>query len=652
VKILKKIKFAVCVFLLLFCLALGGELYQVYLDSFTDGVYYFSSARMVYDTDSDIQKKKEKITALSEKNNCMVFCAEKNVLGASSSEITVYIPDAATEAEVKKQLSIAPGEYKSLFSGITTVCFKDFYEATDNMYFYFFGAEESIWNIKNDYNRSFNSGTLKRESPQHIQWFLLLAWAAFGLVLLFLTWFDIQFQKKENFVLVSLGKPVSHIIIKNIFKDVGFLVAAAAALIFVLSPFTYIAYSINISLLLFGAFLLLNSLVYLTMFRYDMKMALSKSNFSTAVLSDCYVLKAISLIVTVAVLSANILIISENGILLNRREYVAGYSGYSFLNVVDRSTENLSSAQMTKREKFLYKVENEIMKKEYAENDMAFSNIALSGRDLDYVVISENSAELLDGIKAVESIDFSKDYYILLPEGCENPQEKTEKCKAMLEVTDKQSCEVLTYSENKSVFHFTQTSYSTVNFKATASPVIILLSSSDMPVSSYVSFLDAMFNITQEDIDYYKSKYKLEEKHMDIKVTNVAQRTEYAWAVLGRMTGLSAALSLFMLLLELLMIITIAKLEYITNSVELSLKKILGYSLFSRNKAMVLLNAFSVFIGVFTAVTVALLLKVGIWLLFLLVGLAIFALECVTICYYSARLEKTNVPKILKGGCL
>lgn len=651
---MKKVKFAVCVFLLLFCLALGGELYQVYLDSFTDGVYYFSSSRMVYDTDSDIQKKKEKITALSEKNNCRVFCAEKNLIGASSAEITVYTPDKATEEEVKKRLSIAPGEYKSLFSGITTVYFKDFYEAPDNMYFYFFGAEESIWNIKQDYNLSFNSGTLKRESPQHIQWFLLLAWAAFGLVLLFLTWFDIQFQKKENFVLVSLGKPVSHIILKNIFKDVGFLVAAAAVLTFVLSPFTYIAYSINISLLLFGAFLLLNSLVYLTMFRYDLKMALSKSNFSTAVLSDCYVLKAMSLIVTVAVLSANILIVSENGILLNRREYVAGYSGYSFLNVVDRSTENLSSAQMTKREKFLYKVENEIMKKEYAENDMAFSNIALSGRDLDYVVISENSAELLDGIKAVESIDFSKDYYILLPEGCENPQEKTETCKSMLQVTDKQSCEVLTYSEKRSIFCFSQTSRrdNIVNLKATASPVIILLSSSDMPVSSYVSFIDAMFNITQEDIDYYKSKYKLEEKSMDIKVTNVAQRTEYAWAVLGRMTGLSAALSLFMLLLELLMIITIAKLEYITNSVEISLKKILGYSLFSRNKAMVLLNAFSVFIGVFTAVTVALLLKIGIWLLFLLVGLAIFVLECVTICYYSARLERTNVPKILKGGCL
>lgn len=649
---MKKVKFAVCVFLLLFCLALGGELYQMYLDDFTDGAYYFSSVRMNYDTDSDIQKKKEKITALSEKNNCTVFCAEKNVLGASSSEITVYIPDAATEAEVKKQLSIAPGEYKSLFSGVTTVYFKDFYEAPDDMYFYFFGAEESVWNIKKEYSLSFNSGPVKRESPQSIPLLLPLAWAAFGIILLFLTWFDIQFQKKENFVLVSLGKPVAHLIMKNAFKDAAFLFGAVAALALVLSPFTYIAYRINISLLVFAAFVLLNSLVYLTMLRYDMKMALSKSNFSTAVLSDCYVLKAISLIVTVAVLSANILIVSENGILLNRREYVAGYSGYSFLQLVDRSTKNLSSAQMTKRDEFLYKVENEIMKKEYAENDMAFSDIVLSGRDLDYVVISENSAELLDGIKAVEGIDFSKDYYILLPEGCENPQEKTEKCKAMLEVTDKYSCEVLTYSENKSVFHFTQTSYSTVNFKATASPVIILLSSSDMPVSSYVSFLDAMFNVTQEDIDYYKSKYKLEEKPMDIRVINVAERTEYAWAVLSRMTGLSAALSLFMLLLELLMIITIAKLEYITNSVELSLKKILGYSLTQRNRTMLLLNAFSVFIGVFTAVIIALLLKNSIWFMFLSVGAVVFVIECIVICYYAAALEKTNVPKILKGGCL
>lgn len=627
------------------------------MDEFTGGVYNFYATKMFGENASDIEKKRQDIVILSEKNNCKVFCVDKNLSNASFSEVVVYTPDNVTADTVKKELNIAPGEYKSLFSGVTKVSFKDFNEAPDNMNFYFLGEEESIWNIKKSFD--FNAGRLKKEQKINVEWISLIAWLVFGVLLLFLTWFDIQFQKKENFVLISLGKSIINIILKNIFTDIAFLVSSGVVLVLALNQFTYLFYNKNITVILFVAAVLLNSVVYIVMFRYDLKIALSKSKFSNSVLSNCYVLKALSLIVTIITLSANILIIAENGWLLNQQDDIAKYKGYSFLNVYSENyyEENKRVNEM------IEKVKSDIIFRKYSNNEVAFSTIALTDTDCDYLMINKNSIGFLEGVNSVENIDFTKDYFILIPDNCENPEGKINIIKEVIMSTpSNMDYDVLTYHENKKILCF-ENNHEVINFKAIDSPIIILCNFSENVfldenkmkmtyINNSFMFDNMMFKFSEDDIDYYEEKYNLEENSIVIKMNNVVEKSEYGWVVLERIIVLSSVLSLFMLFLELLLITTVAKLEYITNSVEISLKKILGYSLFERNKTMVVLNAFSVFIGIFTTVTVALLFGSSIWLMFLLVGIVIFVLECITISYYAAKLERTNVPKILKGGCL
>ncbi len=627
------------------------------MDEFTGGVYNFYATKMFGENASDIEKKRQDIVILSEKNNCKVFCVDKNLSNASFSEVVVYTPDNVTADTVKKELNIAPGEYKSLFSGVTKVSFKDFNEAPDNMNFYFLGEEESIWNIKKSFD--FNAGRLKKEQKINVEWISLIAWLVFGVLLLFLTWFDIQFQKKENFVLISLGKSIINIILKNIFTDIAFLVSSGVVLVLALNQFTYLFYNKNITVILFVAAVLLNSVVYIVMFRYDLKIALSKSKFSNSVLSNCYVLKALSLIVTIITLSANILIIAENGWLLNQQDDIAKYKGYSFLNVY---SENYYEENKRVNE-IIEKVKSDIIFRKYSNNEVAFSTIALTDTDCDYLMINKNSIGFLEGVNSVENIDFTKDYFILIPDNCENPEGKINIIKEVIMSTpSNMDYDVLTYHENKKILCF-ENNHEVINFKAIDSPIIILCNFSENVfldenkmkmtyINNSFMFDNMMFKFSEDDIDYYEEKYNLEENSIVIKMNNVVEKSEYGWVVLERIIVLSSVLSLFMLFLELLLITTVAKLEYITNSVEISLKKILGYSLFERNKTMVVLNAFSVFIGIFTTVTVALLFGSSIWLMFLLVGIVIFVLECITISYYAAKLERTNVPKILKGGCL
>lgn len=627
------------------------------MDEFTGGVYNFCATKMFGENASDIEKKRRDIVVLSEKNNCKVFCVDKNLSNASFSEIAVYTPDNTTADVVKKEFNIAPGEYKSLFSGVTKVSFKDFNEAPDNMNFYFLGEEESIWNIKKSFD--FNAGRLKKEQKINVQWLSLLAWAVFGVLLLLLTWFDIQFQKKENFVLISLGKPIVNIILKNVLKDFVFLISAGAVLGLLLNRFTYLFYNINIIIILFGAFALLNSLIYIVLFRYDLKMALSKSNFSNSVLSNCYVLKALSLVITIITLSANILIITDNGMLLNQQENIAKYKDYSFLDVYSENHYE----ENTRTNEIIERVKTDIIFREYLNNDVAFSAIALSGTDCDYLMINKNGIGILSGIKDVKKIDFAKDYYVLISDNCKNPEEKINVIdEFIMNTPENMSCDVLTYHGNENVLCF-KNRQQVVNFDVVSTPVIVLcdfskeiLKDEKKMKNTYLNnsymFGDMMFKFSQEDIDYYEEKYNLKENSIVIQMNNVAEKSEYGLVVLERIIGLSLVLSVFMLFLEFLLIITIAKLEHLTNSVEISLKKILGYSLFERNKTMLFLNAFSVFVGIFATVSVALLLKNNIWVMFLIVGAVIFILECFVIFYYATKLERTNVPKILKGGCL
>ena len=137
------------------------------------------------------------------------------------------------------------------------------------------------------------------------------------------------------------------------------------------------------------------------MLRYDLKMALSKSNFSNSVLSNCYVLKALSLVITIITLSANILIITDNGMLLNQQNNIAKYKDYSFIDVYSENHYE----ENTRTNEIIERVKADIIFREYLNNDIAFSAVALSGTDCDYLMVNKNAIDTLSGIKNVKKID-------------------------------------------------------------------------------------------------------------------------------------------------------------------------------------------------------------------------------------------------------
>ena len=116
------------------------------------------------------------------------------------------------------------------------------------------------------------------------------------------------------------------------------------------------------------------------------------------------------------------------------------------------------------------------------------------------------------------------------------------------------------------------------------------------------------------------------------------------------MTGL---LAIVFFLMEAVLIQTVVRLEYNIRAKELAVKKILGYSIFEKNKKILMTTLSVIIVGFLGAVAACIALHITVAVGFLLLGcLVLSALEAGVVVHNIVRTEKTEVVKILKGDSL
>ena len=656
---MKKIKYVIVFFLFIFTFLLGSELYQNHLDSFTNDLYFFYS-------ECDMENRYSDMLRLAKENDCEVFCFDKKNESMLSTTITVYASNEISP-QIKQICKIAPGEYKSLFSGSTKVEFKDFLSnpSTDTT-FYFFGTKDNVETINETYRRTYNGGAVHKNQLESGQWLYPVLLSIFAILLLLLTWFDIQFQKKENFILVSLGKSNWSIILKNIIMDSIYICGIYLGLYLFLHNHIYVKYLLKETLLAFAATLLLNALLYFSMLGYDLKKALSTSNFSAAALSNCYVVKAVTLIITVVVLSSNVLLIGQNGNILMQYSKINAFDGYQFLDIYSTANYDDDSLQ---GEIIAGTVGKQIFYDYYKDNKVAFSVVGMGDSNTEYLLIDKKATNLIESITDSIDIDWEKDFSILIPKAYQDQKKSIEKnAKSTFkiyfeEIYSETNHESIFYNGTHNVVYFKNEKYNLQSgFETIVNPVIVFCHFSEDSVNKVLQsnviddesleFKNFMFKVSDEDIPSLEEKYLFREKNLEVVSTGVVEKADYVKAAIERIILLNAIISLFMLLLEFMITTTTVKLEYTTNAMTVSVMKILGYSIFSRNKAVFILNGFAAFIAVFTTIVSSVMARLSVWRIALIISIVFILIESVIIYYYVRKLDKTNVSKILKGGSL
>ena len=247
VKNMKKVKYILTAFIMLFCMVLNSEMYQNHLNTFNENVYYFNvECSETYEKSKLINLLKKTV----EENQTDVFCIQKNTLNSFNSEITIYSSSNHNNSLNRKH--IYDGIYKSLFLGTTSIKFLDFENLIElpNITTYYLNCDlETARNIRNTINSHYACSYVHKNNDYNKEWLVPAIYIICGIFLLILTWLDIQFQKKEIFVLISLGKSRFKILLKNVFFDFIISFSVTILIYLILKEIIYLNYLQNFAIL-------------------------------------------------------------------------------------------------------------------------------------------------------------------------------------------------------------------------------------------------------------------------------------------------------------------------------------------------------------------------------------------------------------------
>jgi hypothetical protein len=641
----------------------NGELFILYLDGFQES-YYQSSFDFV-NREAAIEEKEviQDFNDAGKAYDVDFFFVDSTIISAYAKEITIFgTPNALKTLQAN---GIFEGKHNSLFMGETQVRYADFNNIKTIEKFkdcYYIGdqsQQEAMRLFKASLVGKYGGGLPKLFSSDKETWLNLLAvWSiVFGLILL-LTIYEIISLKKEIMVRITLGEDVRAVFGRNALADIGILVSAFISVPFILSLLSNsnVLFKIQALALVFLVFMLANTLINAAVLRVNFKKDIAARRSGGGLLTANYILKTITTILTIIVLSSNFAILTQGYLMYKQGDFFSEHKDYSYYQLNYRVNNHLGKTIS----------DTETMNQEFYKR---FQNYSLQYNDLTanfsspypVILINRNAFEEISRVSnaltaTVESTD--DDYYILIPSGISEDSQECFIAKEMITAFFGEkilsSVKTKVYDGNMSFVGIHNQPNKYVS-RPMANPIIIF-NNTLQQIDEYQAgndmyyAYDTMYNIPEQDLNQFIAEYQLSDQ---IRVkSNALDVYEHNWAIILRNVKLVVILSIFLLALEIALISFIIKLEYQFNAMELALKKVLGYSLFARNIRLIRLTLVVFLLSVMLAFLLRGLLGIAEGADLIWGGLILLALESVFIAKKAGTMEKANVPAILKGRVL
>lgn len=427
----------------------------------------------------------------------------------------------------------------------------------------------------------------------------------------------------------------------------------------ILYKYTNVFFNFKISNVFFLILLFTNSLLYLSIYKYDVKEAFSNNQSSKNLLSVNYLLKLITSIITISIISSNITFIFQAYNIYKQKDFFESYSDYYYIKFTYKPT--------IKADGSIYDVfeDSEMVQADfYSKYFEEFNAIALkhsSYSGIEYIYANRHSFDYLSSkIEELNTINLNKDYYIILPDGIKDSSETISELSRIIKSEESSNfeSEVVYYKNNIELVGIDEDSKYGSNL--IKNPIILY---NNMKVDkiknkykeNYLGrgdFLyDVMYKISSdEELEKYNEFIKINnlEGHI-IRRINVLEKYENNLLLNKRILYINSIFSFLFLVLEFIIINAIIKLEYRVNAIELSLKKIMGYSIWEKNNTIILMTIITTLLSIIISVVISIIFETNKFYYLSLGGVSILILELVTIIFYINNIENSNIQKILKG---
>ncbi len=648
---MKVIKY-ICLFIfMMFGIIMQTEIFQIQLWN-CETAYWVASrcAPGIIETADFIKDVK----TVSSEHDVHVFSFDMEMRSNYSFCLNIYGDDEVIRQDFREKANVDERVYTSLVSGITEVKFHDLddvcYVAENSPTFdpmiVYIGEEEDIQAVYEELSGKYDlTWPQLWESTEKDM--MIVVWGLIAILMIVMNVVSAIRRKKEVVVRASLGESVGHIVLKSALTDAAFDILVFILARLLLSHIVSGWYEDRLVMLILVIGIVLSVLPYLTFYSFDIRQAFANAEQQKGSMGLLYVLKFAACALTIFTLCTNFSSIQSN--LLSDGSMLEPYFDANYFFIMNGGD---------------YERQEEVWAEFFAEDNEKIKPVVcveVFDDERSYLFVNHRGKSMLQGLeKLADEADNGADIMIFIPESKNYEHDKytsDEALKWALDMSDPANKDMeiqyVPYSGTRMLSYLTNSSMDGI--KSAKNPVVIYQANNDTVLNPNLASLVAGEIIYDCDEDTLRSiapKYIDELGNTEMIVTKVADQYAYNHSFLVKLISFLSSLCIVVLLLDIAIIFAISRLEFRNNAMRISLKKILGYSLFDRHKAL---------LGAITIENVVLLIGMVIMTAFstrvslktcLIVCAVVMAAEYLIIFSNVLRTEKTNVQKSLKGGCL
>ncbi len=649
----KQLKVLMVTLILALSLFIIGESRMLKLEGFSDP---FDTTTLYPNSKKSEKQMIADIYAAAERNQMDVFTYEETPNGSFSSTKTIYGTEGVEKHLANQQ--IRSETYDSVFLGDITFTFKPLYEHPRLAYtpnFYGIGSSDAVKAFKMDLIDTYAGNHPQLGYNEHTERNRVLGiWSLVIIITVLMTFYELSMNRKELLVRLSMGERLSLMIGKSIAFDSVIVLGIFAFSFGLLRQVTPLDPYWQFLLLLVFILLVCNGLVYLLIGRLQIKEAFANSYRSRTLLSMTYGLKFITALLTILMLSSTITVITEAVALYQQRDFFETKQTYDYTYIGHKITSPNYSDETSPA------LSEQIQTELYRRYQTDFSGTLVtplanfSTRDQTALILNRQAfEEIKERLPEVTDV-FTNKLTIIAPEQATPPsKEELDNTLQSLGLGPfiEQQYETIRYTTPLELTAIDQNLVS--GSLLVDEPTLIVLNDDaktrmKLKQLSSVLLSDIMYDVNPPTFDRF-----VEEQAMTDELfirTNVWDKYIGAWETAKRLMNMNLIFAALIISLELLIIVTVLKLEYQVNALELSVKKVIGYSIWQKNRRLVLytlgITSFSTLIVTlavyFFAIGHPLWLLSGGGLLALLEGIVLVGL--------IRKIERANIQRILKGG--
>jgi hypothetical protein len=684
--VLIRAKFIIAFFLFLSAFLFIGECYTFVLQGFMEHYRYVP---YTLNYEEDPEELRALVLSESEKYALPMFSVRMERGGAFSNTITVYGDEDALEA-LNKDWGIETGVKSSFFSGKTTFICKPLSDAPTKQILnnsYYIATRDEIAPMLASYLGANTGGYNRNGMPDESRSIVLTVWCVVALVILLLSYYDTVYSRKEQIVKIVLGADARLLTLRKIVTDLCVYTAGALAAILLIRLFTNSFFRWEVSLASFVALLILDAGVLAFGMRTGDKLRIRAAVSAKKALTMSVAIKWFVALLTVIVLSLAI------GLTVSGVQLYVQKDSYAEMKDVAHVSVNypFDSEKMEMSEFWAgdnpplatyEQITDNFLRYSYRSLNcsMMIYDASIAGMELQWTdkVLIANINGLTPYKSAFPNWDemTSKEgCYLLVPEGLDPAQVKREFTE--IDFSDSREYSAFPYSENISVIaenHHPQLEYRyTFELK---NPVILL----DTVDYGAMPLYPPTYELQQQDEKYgfigdpqnqnYLSQFSkmnndpatirsfAAELHSDIidpalmeyEIIDVYDWFKELWALQNRSLLIAVILTLMALALEMQISAIVLRLEYEVNAQELTIKRVMGFSVFERYKnlfAITVIICAACFTG---AVIVAAYFKIAIVSYLAYGSAAVLVIDLTMLSIMIKRNDRVQIQRVLKGG--